>query len=340
MNNHLKYKLSVFILTFLFNAYSNAQQSNIVYYANNAIAIKKQNDSIYFYNSLGELRKIISLKNNKSTPYGLPKEVQEIIYTGEVPERIAISEETFPTFLYTHKYTDAGIVLCSEQYFYNELGLKTGYIEICPDDTGGANNHSGGKNIYKYNTYGLLTERENTVFKYNDNGQLIERRYRNVSSIYIYSTINYQYQYNKLISAKKNEGSQLNYTYNSNGLLSEIIKNNRHKIAIEYNKQHKVTKVSEVHQWRGKLFKNIRLTYSYDTNNNIEKIETFNAGFLSSTVSITYDIEGNIIQKMFDGKIIGSYKYDKKGTLISIESNKKWGAVKTMINYEFTHYKK
>ena len=91
MHNHIKYstKLAIIVLLF-FKFYSNAQQNNIVRFDNTTIAVKKQNDTIYLYNSLGELRKTINFENKKVTPFGLPKEVQDIIYNGEIPEHTTL----------------------------------------------------------------------------------------------------------------------------------------------------------------------------------------------------------------------------------------------------------
>ena len=127
---HKRISLFTFFLFFALNI--KAQNKNtIVYFENNTIAFKKQNDSIFFYNSSGSLIKIIDLKNKKAIPLGFPKEIQNIIYDDKIPERIEVLEETFHVYLYTQKYSDAGTVLCSEQNFYNNLGLKTGCIEIC-----------------------------------------------------------------------------------------------------------------------------------------------------------------------------------------------------------------
>ncbi len=327
------------MVALLFTINGNAQHNYTVRFENDTIAVKRQNDSIYFYNSLGEVRKIVSLKNKKSTPYGLPKEVQDIIYDGEIPGRIEISEETFSTYLYTQRYVDAGIVLCSVNYFYNDLGLQTGYKEICPDDLADSDdNHFGGKNLYNYNKYGLLTEKENNVFRYNNKGQLVEKCYRNTQSKKISCFRKYTYQDDKLIASTTipDDGkNDLDYAYNSKGLLSEIIRSKRSKIVLEYNESNKIIRVSDVHKWRGKTYKNTRLIYYYDAKNRIEKIKTYqnHPDFPSEYFEFIYDNEGNLIQKIFNGEILASYQYDDKGTLIVIESNKRWGEDKGHITY-------
>lgn len=325
------------LLFFKFNSY--AQQNGIVRFENDTIAIKKQNDSIYFYTSLGELRKIVNLNSKKSTPYGLPKEVQDIIYDGKIPKHIEISEETFPTYLYTHRYVDTGIVLCSVNYFYNDLGLQTGYKEICPNDIAdGDDYHFGGENLYKYNKYGLLIEKENSVFRYNNKGQLIEKCYRNAKSKKISCSRKYKYQDDKLIASvtvSEDGKNDLDYRYNNKGLLSEIIKNKRSKIVLEYNKHNKIIKVSDVKTWRNKTFKNTRLIYHYNPQNRIIKISTYThyPDFPFEDWDFVYDTNGNFIQKKLNGELIGSYQYDDKGTLIYLESNRRWGEDKGHITY-------
>ncbi|WP_299435644.1 hypothetical protein [uncultured Aquimarina sp.] len=344
MMNFIANKKSLVIVFLLFSILnSNAQQDDIVYFANNAIAVKKQNDSIYFYNNLGAIRKIISLKNNKSTPFGLPKEVQEIIYNGEIPERIGISGETFPTYLYTQRYSDAGIVLCSLRIYYNELGLKTGYEEICPDDTGGSDYHFGGKNLYKYNKYGFQTETENIVYIYNDNGQLVEKNNRNSASKKVYRSTKYEYKKGKLLACVihkinsnpvYNKTVNLKYMYNTKGLLSEIIKNNRQKIVIEYNNHNKVTKVNEVKTWKDKKKEHTYLTYYYNANKKIERIQIDHQySYPDQDLRFMYDDDENLVQKTLNGKIIESFGYDKKGTLIYTGSNERWGKDKVYVKY-------
>ncbi|WP_298544961.1 hypothetical protein [uncultured Aquimarina sp.] len=333
----------VIALLLLFKFNSNAQGSNIVYYENNKIAVKHQNDSIYFYNSLGAIRKIISLKNNKSTPFGLPQEVQEIIYNGEIPEKVEISGETFPTYLYKKRYTDAGIVLCSERIYYNKLGLKTGYEEICPDDTGGSDYHFGGKNIYKYNQYGLLIEKEGVIYNYNNYGQLIQKKNRNISSKKVYRDAKYKYNQGKLFECtidiinsnpEYNKTLKLKYKYNNKGLLSEIIKNSRKKIVIEYNNDNNVTKVSEVKNWRDKKYEHTYLTYYYDTKKRIERIQIDHQySYSDQDLRFMYDEDENLVQKILNGKIIESFGYDDKGTLIYIGSNERWGEDKVLVKY-------
>ncbi|MDH7447625.1 RHS repeat domain-containing protein [Aquimarina sp. 2201CG14-23] len=325
----------VLLLFFKFN--SNAQDRNIVYYENNKIAVKQQNDSIYFYDSSGELRKIINLKNKKSTPFGLPKEVQDIIYDGKIPERIEISEETFPTYLYRQRYTDAGIVLCSEHVYYNELGLKTRYKEICPNDIAGDDDyHFGDKNLYKYNKYGLPTEVEGAVYKYNGNGQLVEKCYQDTQSKKIRCSSKYKYQNGKLIASISNlktSKNNLSYVYNDKGQLSEIIQSSRSKIVIQYNYQKKVTSLSEVKTWRDKKYKRTYLTYHYDAENRIEKIQIHGLFDNSDDYRFIYDSNGNLTQKMLNGKVIESFNYNNDGTLIYIRNNKRWGEDKGHVKY-------
>ncbi len=327
----------VIVLLFFFKSNSNAQDSNTVYFENNRIAIKEQNDSIYFYNSSGELRKIINLKNKKSTPFGLPKEVQDIIYDGEIPERIEISEETFPTYLYTQRYVDAGIVLCSERNFYNKLGLKTGYKEICPNDLAdGEENHFGSKNLYKYNKYGLPIEIEGVVYKYNGNGQLVEKCYQNTQSKKIYCTTKYAYQNGKLIASisnSKTSPNNLNYVYNDKGQISEIIQSSRSKIVIQYNDQNKVVSLSEVKMWRDKKIKHTYLTYHYNAENSIEKIQIQGLFDDTDEYGFIYDSKGNLTQKTLNGKVIDSFNYNDDGTLIYIGNNKRWGEDKVHVRY-------
>ncbi|MEW7280394.1 hypothetical protein ABW636_17520 [Aquimarina sp. 2201CG1-2-11] len=339
MQNHLTYKISLIMVALLFTINGNAQHNYTVRFENDTIAVKRQNDSIYFYNSLGEIRKIVSLKNKKSTPYGLPKEVQEIIYDGEIPERIEISEETFPTYLYTQRYVDAGIVLCSVNYFYNDLGLQTGYKEICPDDLAdGDDNHFGDKDLYKYNKYGLLIEKEGDVYQYNNHGQLIEKCYRNAKSKKISCSRKYKYQNDKLIAStttSEDDKNTLGYTYNSKGLLSEIVRSKRSKIVLEYNEQDKIIKVSDVKTWRDKTYKNTRLIYHYNLQNRIIKINTYThyPDFPFEDWDFVYDLNGNLTQKKLNGEVIESYKYDANGTLIYIENNKRWGEDKGHVTY-------
>ena len=344
MQNHLTYRISLILVLLLFKTNGNAQHNDIVRFENDTIAIKKQNDTIYFYNSVGELRKIVSLNSKKSTPYGLPKEVQDIIYDGEISERIEISEETFPTYLYKQRYVDAGIVLCSVNYFYNDVGLQTGYKEICPNDIADGDDYNfGGENLYKYNKYGLLIETEGVVYKYNDNGQLIEKNNRNSFSKKVYRNIKYKYNENKLLECvihKNNSNSiyqdtiKLKYVYNTKGLLSEIIKSKRSKIVLEYNEDNKVAKVSEVKTWRDREFKHTYLAYYYDINSRIVRIQIdHQSGYADKDLGFVYDIHGNLIQKILDGKIIASYKYDSKGTLIYLEHNKRWGESKGYLKY-------
>lgn len=327
----------VIVLLFFFKSNSNAQDSNTVYFENNKIAIKQQNDSIYFYNSSGELRKIINLKNKKSTPFGLPKEVQDIIYDGEIPERIKISEETFPAYLYTQRYVDAGIVLCSQYIFYNKLGLKTGYKEICPNDLAdGEDNHFGGENLYKYNKYGLLTETEGIQYKYNSNGQLVEKCYQNTRSKNTDCTIKYEYQNGKLIASisnSKTSPSNLNYVYNDKGQISEIIQSSRSKIVIQYNDQNKVVSLSEVKTWRDKTNKRTYLTYHYNAENRIEKIQIHGLFDDTDDYRFIYDSKGNLTQKTLNGKIMESFDYNDDGTLIYIGNNKRWGDDKGYVKY-------
>lgn len=346
MRNCLVQKISFVVVVLLLKINANAQQNSSVRFANNTIAIKKQNDSIYFYDSLGELRKIIDLKNNKVTPFGLPKEVKDIIYRGEIPERIEVSDETFPAYLYTERYVDVGIVLCSRQLFYNKIGLKTGYKEICPNDiVDGDDYHFGSENLYKYNKYGLLIETEAIVYKYNDKGQLIEKKNRNRGSKKVYRNTMYSYKDEKLteciiheINSNPiyNRTSKRKYIYNIKGLLSEIIKNKRSKIVLEYNKHNKIIKVSDVHTWRNKTYKKPRLIYHYNPQNRIVKISMYvhSSDIPFEEWGFVYDVYGHLTQKTLDGKIIESYQYDDKGTLIAIESNKRWGADKTLVNYD------
>ncbi len=322
---------------------ANAQQNSSVRFANNSIAIKKQNDSIYFYNSVGELRKIIDLKNKKVTPFGLPKEVEDIIYRGEIPERVGVSAETFPIYLYKERYADAGVVLCSTQIFYNKMGLITGYKEICPDDTGGADNHFGDENMFKYNKYGLLIEREAAVYKYNDNGQLIEKNNRNRGTKKVYRNTVYTYKNGRLAECTilkinsdpaYNQTSKRKYIHNKKGLLSEIIKNDRSKIVIEYNDHDKVTKVSQVKTWRDKEYKHTYLTYYYDAENRIKRVQVdHQSSYPDADLGFIYDKNGNLIQKTRDGEIIASFKYNDKGTLIYIENNRRWGEDKGFVKY-------
>ncbi|WP_299247437.1 hypothetical protein [uncultured Aquimarina sp.] len=325
----------VLLLFFKFN--SNAQDSNIVYYENNKIAVKQQNDSIYFYNSSGELRKIINLKNKKSTPFSLPKEVQDIIYDGKIPERIEISEETFPTYLYTQRYTDAGIVLCSEHVYYNKLGLKTGYKKICPNDLAdGDDYHFGDKNLYKYNKYGLLIEKEGAVYTYNDNGQLVEKCYRDTQSKKIRCSSKYTYQNGKLIASisnSKTSKNNLSYMYNDKGQLSEIIQSSSSKIIIQYNDQNKVVSLSEVKTWKDKKYQRTYLTYHYDAENRIEKIQIHGLFDYTDDYRFIYDRNGNLTQKMLNGKVVESFNYNDDGTLIYIGNNKRWGEDKVLVKY-------
>ena len=340
----MKKKSFVILLLVFIILSSNAQEKDIVYFANNTIAVKKQNDSIYFYNSLGKLHRIISFKNKKSTPYGLPKEVEKIIHNGKIPERIEISEETLSTYLYTERYADAGIVICSLHIYYNELGLRTGYKEICPNDIAdGDDIHFGGKDLYRFNKYGLLIETEGILYTYNDNGQLVEKHNRNRGTKKVHRIAKYKYLDGKLIACviqkinsnpAYNKTNTLKYGYNKKGLLSEIIQNKRSKIVLEYNNHNKVTSVSEVKTWRDKVDKHTYLTYDYDTKHNITKINIdHRSNYSDQELDFKYDDDGNLIQKMFDGKIIASYKYDSKGTLIYIEQNKRWGESKGYLKY-------
>ncbi len=303
----------------------------IVYFANKTLALKKQNDTVFFYNSSGDLRKMIDLKNKKVTHFGLPKEVQDIIYTGMVPERLEIMEETFPTYLYTQKYTDAGIVLCKERVFYNELGLKTGYEEICPNDIAdGSDYHFGGKNIYKYNKYGLPTQIDNIIYEYNDNGQLIEVYYKEKSSGEKRWSRKYKYKDNKLSELKTINSlyPSVRYKYNDKGLLSDIIKNQHFKTSLEYDDNNRVISVSKVVSFN-EIKKTPVLIYTYDNHDRIVKIQAKNKRFY-----YTYDDNGNLverIQKGYDRDIVDHYRYDENGTLIYIQN--RWGEDKGYLKY-------
>ncbi len=262
----------------MFSVYGVHAQTNdtIVYYSNKTIAYKKQNDSVFFYNSLGSLRKVIDLKNKKIIPHGLPKEVQDIVFGGKIPERVEVSEETFPTYLYTQKYIDAGVVLCSKHIFYNNLGLKIGYEEVCPDDTGGSDYHFGDKNIYEYNKYGLLTRNENTIYEYNENGQLIKVGYRKNDTSKVHYYKEYRYYNHRLselsIHSSNGKNKVIKYSYNSNGLLSEIITGKYSKIVLGYNRNEKIIKVTKLKIFTGNIYEHNYLTYVYDMNNRIIKV--------------------------------------------------------------------
>ncbi|WP_299895504.1 RHS repeat domain-containing protein [uncultured Aquimarina sp.] len=344
MTRNVLYKISL-IFVLLFSITNSAAQNDIIRFENDSIAIKKQNDSIYFYNHQGELRQIISLQNKKSTPYGLPKEVEEIIYSGEVIGRIEISAETFPTYLYTQRYVDAGIVLCSLNVYYNELGLKTGYKEVCPNDIAdGDEYHFGDKNLYKYNKHGFLIETDDTLYTYNDNGQLIEKKNRNFGTKKVYRISTYEYDKHKLVrcSIQKINSNQvynktkvLEYHYNDKGLLSEIIQSKRSKIILEYNEHNQIHKVSEVKKWSEKERKHTYLTYDYDTDNRIKKIKiNHQSSYSDQDLGFIYDDHGNLTQETLNDKTLESYRYDSKGKLISIERNKRWGENKIAVKYE------
>ena len=192
-------KIHLFIVFMFSFGYMSAQQNDtIIYFDNHKIAVKKISDSISFYNSAGVLTKIIDLKARKATRYGLPKEVESVIINGKIPERLNIFEETFPVYLYTQKYEDAGVVLCNKTIYYNKWGLKIGYKEICPDDTGGEDYHFGGKNLYTYNKFGQLIKGDNIIRKYNGDGQLIGRYSKNSNKL----LFKYIYKNNKIVESK------------------------------------------------------------------------------------------------------------------------------------------
>lgn len=335
MKRRAMHKISFILLLLLFIASSNAQQKNTIYFANQTIAVQQQNDSIIFYNSEGYIRKIISLKNKKATPYGLPQEVQEIIYKGEIPTDICVSEESFPTYLYTQKYENRGVVICFQQYYYDSLHLKNGFTELCPDDLNDGDILH--EKQYKYNKYGLLTQADNCINYYNNLGQLLKKEYKNTKLGTIVRTITYEYQNGKIINSNissNSEKSTRSYVYNSKGMLIEIIKNNKSKIVLEYNSNDKIVQVSLVNTWRNKTYKTLRLNYIYDVYDRICKVQTYQNGFLDKSYAFKYNAKGSLIKKTINGQLIASYQYNKNGTLISILSNEKWGADKKIVKYE------
>ncbi len=233
-------------------------------------------------------------------------------------------------------------MLCKKFLFYNKLGLKTGYREICPDDTGGADYHFEDKNLYKYNKYGLLVKKRRkifdyNIFEYNDKGQLIKIGYREKPSQKTHYTKAFKYDKNNKLS----ESVILNtpyqsvdrYNYNHKGLLSEIVTSKYNKIEFEYNNNGKITKVSSVLNVKDKniYVKKTHLTYHYDRLDRIIRIQ-INSLRNKDDFRYTYDKADNLIQIKRNEEIIQNYKYNDKGTLIYIEN--RWGEDKSYPKYE------
>ncbi len=335
-------KIILLVFIFLFTLKVKAQENDtIIYFPDKIIALKRKNDSVYFYNRAGELRKIIDLKNKKVTPFGLPKEVQKVIYRGKAYRYIEVLEETFPTYLYTQKYIDAGEVLCDMHIFYNELGLKTGYEEICPNDiVGGSDYHFIGKDIYKYNKYGLPTEIDNIIYKYNDNAQLIEVYYKEKSSQKIRWSRKYKYKDNRLseLISSNSYNQTIGYNYNEKGLLSEIILTKYNKIVLEYNDNNQIIKMGDEFKWKKGIIKKTFITYHYDSKHRIEQIDVYNTHVKNDSpyevFRYKYDDNGNLIQRTIKtphNETVDNYKYNKNGTLIYMEN--RWGEDKSYLKY-------
>jgi len=342
-------KVHLLIVFMFYFGYTSAQQNDtIIYFDNNKIAVKKTSDSILFYNSDETLTKIIDLKIKKSTQYGLPQQVKDIIVNGKIPERLNIFEETFPTYLYTQRYIDERIVLCNKTMYYNKWGLNTGFKNICPDDTGGKDYHFGGKNLYTYNKFGQLItiKGENTIRKYNGNGQLIGRYLKNSNK----PLFEYTYTNNKIVESKSytyKKGKQYVgikiYFYNEKGLLKEIISKNylkynyekgkpRKSILFEYNDNNQITKVMHVEFYFTKNYHTF-LEYKYDDRHRLKSISiNHKFSYSNNKYNYQYDDNDNIISISSNGKTLTKYKYDNNGRLIHISNH--FGEEKGFLKYE------
>ncbi|WP_271785023.1 hypothetical protein [Aquimarina algiphila] len=317
-------RVLLFLLIFCINITTAQENDTICYYANGYIAFQKIRDSVFFYNSSGNLTRLIDLKARKSTPYGLPREVQNMIFF-QNPKQKRADISTFPSYLYTQISVNAGLVLCDKKIYYNDLGLKKGYIERCPDDSGGEDYIFGKQNLYQYNDFGQLTTiKGDTIRVYNKNGQMIHFFRRNYFSGKIFNIYNYHYSDDKLIK-KENfdteyEDSFLEsvskYEYDSKNRL-EIIKNyNIYKgnevlqstILFKYNRRDLIIEVKKK-SLLGDFY--VLLGYTYDKSNRI----TYTYMYPNEKLNYEYDEKGNLINVLKNGKTITKYRYDSIGKL-------------------------
>jgi len=297
-----------------------AQKKVVSYYANKTIAIEVNHDSIFFYNSLGNLTRLIDLKQKKSISYGLPIEVQNLIYYGDVNYE-NINDNTFQTYLYTKAVEPASEVICTTKVFYNELGLKKGYIEQCPNDSGSDDYVFGGENIYQYNLFGQLTTiKEKVVKKYDKNGNMISylNRYK-----YYYTAnkltkrVRYNYQDTSVVV------EVTKYEYGNNNELLTMTNYGVHderewfrlKYVFSYNAKGLILNIQEVTTFENKIL----LEYAYNKNSKIKH------SYIYPNKSFSYDYNSNgyVIKITGNNDFLRLYEYNKNGRLVSITH--KWG---------------
>ncbi|QWX84604.1 hypothetical protein H0I23_02860 [Cellulophaga sp. HaHaR_3_176] len=319
------------IILLLFLTYSisaTAQNKEIIsYYGNGNIAVQKNKDSVFFYNNLGNLTRLIDLKVKKSISYGFPIEAQNIIFFGTSDQKRG-DTHTFPVFLYSHIKENAGVVLCSKQMYYNDWGLNIGYIEKCPDDTGSKDYRFGEENLYQYNNFGQLTTiKGDTIREYDINGNMKSFFRRNYSSGKTYNIYKYHYSENKLIKKEdfdtEYEDSILKnisrYEYDNKDRLKVIknfsVYNKKERLQssflFDYNSENLILSIQEVRKG-SEDNKRILLEYKYTKDSKME----YSYIHPNKSLNYKYDEKGNLVNVLKNGKIISTYKYNSNGRLI------------------------
>ena len=328
------------LLLLLVNNDVMAQANYISYFANKTIAVEKRNDSVFFYNNSGSLIRLIDLKDKKSIHYGLPIKVQNLIYYGDINQE-NINDNTFQTFLYFKKIKPVSEYGCTVTVFYNQLGLKSGYKEECPDDTGGDNYVFGDKDIYQYNDFGQLTTVKGRKIKdYDENGNMVSSFYR----------FKYFYKKNRLVKRVEFEHKDTSdvveitkFKYNDNNQLIAMISYDfmfgkqqfKSMYTFEYNSKNLITKVQEHNNLgeRAKIF----LKYVYDENSKIIETYSIIVTYSSPNKSLKYEYNSNgyVVKITGDNGFLRLYEYGKLGQLVSV-TNKRGRS----IDYTFYDFEK
>ncbi|TPN82859.1 hypothetical protein [Aquimarina algicola] len=331
----------LFFLVFIGNIV--AQDKEVIsYYANKNVAVKKNENTILFYDNSGKLIRLIDLKVKKSISFGLPIEVKNIIFFGS-SKKMRGDIDTFPTYLYTHINENAGVVLCDKIIYYNELGLKVGYVEKCPDDTGGDDYRFGKEKLYQYNDFGQLTTiKGDTIRAYDNNGRMIRFFRRNHFTGKIFNIYNYHYTNNKLIT-KENFDTEYTdtilksiskYKYDHKDRLKSIKNFNVYKgkevfqssFLFDYNSKNLIVRVSKKKRYAKKEL--TLLSYKYDKNLKIQ----YSYIYPNQKLEYEYDKKGNLIQVSENGKIINTYRYNDVGT--RIYSSNGWSESTSYLEYK------
>lgn len=184
--------------------------------------------------------------------------------------------------------------------------------------------------VYTYNSMGNIVETsDNEIFIYDSNGNVLSGRDLIFGTYYTYT-----YKSEKLYQ-KKSSSETYTYFYNSDGTISKEVQEN------SYGTNETLYQYAD-----GKLcYKSCEtsyMKYSYDTNGNLIKLESYDNNVLSFSATITYGKYGPTQMILC---IIGysegtfTYSYDSNGNLVKLDAKSYYdGILDSTYTYTFTDH--